>query len=63
MEQYLLLIDTGIDVSFFLKYNVFCMEYIFMCYIEKSFRSNANKEASRLYAELLLCVCLHTEHI
>ena len=23
----------------------------------------ANKEASRLYAELLLCVCWHTEHI
>ena len=22
-----------------------------------------NKEASRLYAELLLCVCWHTEHI
>ena len=22
-----------------------------------------NKEASRLYAELLLCVCLYTEHI
>ena len=24
---------------------------------------NSNKEASRLYAELLLCVCWHTEHI
>ena len=24
---------------------------------------NINKEASRLYAELLLCVCWHTEHI
>ena len=24
---------------------------------------NLNKEASRLYAELLLCVCWHTEHI
>ena len=23
----------------------------------------SNKEASRLYAELLLCVCWHTEHI
>ena len=22
-----------------------------------------NKEASRLYAELLLCVCWHSEHI
>ena len=25
--------------------------------------SQINKEASRLYAELLLCVCWHTEHI
>ena len=24
---------------------------------------NSNKEASRLYAELLLCVCLYSEHI
>ena len=25
--------------------------------------NKSNKEASRLYAELLLCVCWHTEHI
>ena len=26
-------------------------------------RCKANKEASRLYVELLLCVCWHTEYI
>ena len=26
-------------------------------------KKTSNKEASRLYAELLLCVCWHTEHI
>ena len=26
-------------------------------------KHNCNKEASRLYAELLLCVCWHSEHI
>ena len=26
-------------------------------------KMNKNKEASRLYAELLLCVCWDTEHI
>ena len=25
--------------------------------------NNDNKEVGRLYAELLLCVCWHTEHI
>ena len=29
----------------------------------KNTELNYNKEASRLYAELLLCVCWHTEHI
>ena len=30
---------------------------------ELLFTYKTNKEASRLYAELLLCVCWHTEHI
>ena len=30
---------------------------------EPCFSARINKEASRLYAELLLCVCWHTEHI
>ena len=29
----------------------------------REIHENSNKEASRLYAELLLCVCWHTEHI
>ena len=29
----------------------------------RQIKETANKEASRLYAELLLCVCWHTEHI
>ena len=33
-------------------------------FLEKNtMNSKVNKEASRLYAELLLCVCWHTEHI
>ena len=28
-----------------------------------NYNDKSNKEASRLYAELLLCVCWHTEHI
>ena len=31
--------------------------------IAKKDSTSGNKEASRLYAELLLCVCWHSEHI
>ena len=37
-----------------------CKDYIYKGKIPKL---SINKEASRLYAELLLCVCRHTEHI